>query len=71
MLQALCVFYTLTNLQGSQTERVASVFDISFTLLQTYKVLKLGIIKLILYTRFTLLQTYKVLKPVLQWSWYN
>ena len=33
-------FYTLTNLQGSQTERLLKRKVRSFTLLQTYKVLK-------------------------------
>ena len=34
-------FYTLTNLQGSQTARKVQKRKYSFTLLQTYKVLKL------------------------------
>ena len=33
-------FYTITNLQGSQTLRTHSMVKISFTPLQTYKVLK-------------------------------
>ena len=33
-------FYTLTNLQGSQTSVFAYTYFSSFTLLQTYKVLK-------------------------------
>ena len=33
-------FYTITNLQGSQTLRTANMEKISFTPLQTYKVLK-------------------------------
>ena len=35
------MFYTLTNLQGSQTARKVQKRKYSFTLLQTYKVLKL------------------------------
>ena len=34
------MFYTLTNLQGSQTARKVQKRKYSFTLLQTYKVLK-------------------------------
>ena len=34
-------FYTLTNLQGSQTNGRITECKIGFTLLQTYKVLKL------------------------------
>ena len=55
-------FYTLTNLQGSQTILFFHPFIFSFTLLQTYKVLKQSFRLGIADFGFTLLQTYKVLK---------
>ena len=55
-------FYTLTNLQGSQTRTSNRNNEACFTLLQTYKVLKLPIQQYTQTRRFTLLQTYKVLK---------
>ena len=56
------LFYTITNLQGSQTLTEMKFTVISFTPLQTYKVLKLRRSGLILKRSFTPLQTYKVLK---------
>ena len=59
------LFYTLTNLQGSQTIQ-RTVSDVtSFTLLQTYKVLKRKRWLYLGQNSFTLLQTYKVLKLLL------
>ena len=58
------MFYTLTNLQGSQTKIKSKYSFVSFTLLLTYKVLKPvkpvpdGV------DSFTLLLTYKVLKRI-------
>ena len=57
-------FYTLTNLQGSQTCTVSAIPLDSFTLLQTYKVLKRRCKRYAGRKSFTLLQTYKVLKLV-------
>ena len=61
-------FYTLTNLQGSQTCRSKLLSRTSFTLLQTYKVLKLSGYDTCDEPSFTLLQTYKVLKPQMRLS---
>ena len=58
------LFYTLTNLQGSQTLNQKLSLYFSFTLLQTYKVLKQYAGKYGAKGGFTLLQTYKVLKPI-------
>ena len=55
-------FYTITNLQGSQTVSSYMTAYYSFTPLQTYKVLKPELTYQALYYRFTPLQTYKVLK---------
>ena len=55
-------FYTITNLQGSQTVSSYMTSYYSFTPLQTYKVLKPELTYQALYYRFTPLQTYKVLK---------
>ena len=56
-------FYTITNLQGSQT-LLSFLFDrSSFTPLQTYKVLKPWVNIQRKLDCFTPLQTYKVLKP--------
>ena len=55
-------FYTITNLQGSQTLRTHSMVKISFTPLQTYKVLKPYGYASFWSGSFTPLQTYKVLK---------
>ena len=57
-------FYTLTNLQGSQTSVFIFHFGTCFTLLQTYKVLKRVLATTASPTCFTLLQTYKVLKHI-------
>ena len=59
------MFYTITNLQGSQTLRTHSMVKISFTPLQTYKVLKRISQTYDLQGCFTPLQTYKVLKPAM------
>ena len=57
-------FYTITNLQGSQTIARGGDAVGSFTPLQTYKVLKLPSVSPPITKRFTPLQTYKVLKPI-------
>ena len=57
-------FYTLTNLQGSQTKTLKQGKSLGFTLLQTYKVLKQKFRHNRPICCFTLLQTYKVLKPL-------
>ena len=57
-------FYTITNLQGSQTKDVEDDRKKSFTPLQTYKVLKHNKAICYLSLSFTPLQTYKVLKPM-------
>ena len=57
-------FYTITNLQGSQTVSSYMTAYYSFTPLQTYKVLKPELTYQALYYRFTPLQTYKVLKQI-------
>ena len=57
------VFYTITNLQGSQTGLKPILYSWGFTPLQTYKVLKRYQIRGYSPIRFTPLQTYKVLKP--------
>ena len=62
------MFYTLTNLQGSQTFADSYFLTVSFTLLQTYKVLKQNTIDELKSDCFTLLQTYKVLKPQMRLS---
>ena len=59
------LFYTITNLQGSQTVSSYMTAYYSFTPLQTYKVLKPELTYQALYYRFTPLQTYKVLKRIL------
>ena len=56
-------FYTITNLQGSQTYSLIQPSFSSFTPLQTYKVLKRKLWYYSKFHRFTPLQTYKVLKP--------
>ena len=56
-------FYTITNLQGSQTHSHSQHQVSSFTPLQTYKVLKRVIDNRSEEESFTPLQTYKVLKP--------
>ena len=62
---SLCrLFYTLTNLQGSQTTARNYRVTECFTLLQTYKVLKHWSAMYLISFSFTLLQTYKVLKHV-------
>ena len=58
-------FYTITNLQGSQTGVMLIAGLSSFTPLQTYKVLKPTVILLNRRICFTPLQTYKVLKPTM------
>ena len=55
-------FYTITNLQGSQTPEKAYSSLSCFTPLQTYKVLKPTMGQTPEEKRFTPLQTYKVLK---------
>ncbi len=55
-------FYTITNLQGSQTDMCGVGTAHSFTPLQTYKVLKPTMGQTPEEKRFTPLQTYKVLK---------
>ena len=62
MIEHIRQFYTLTNLQGSQTASNFVDTNTGFTLLQTYKVLKLVLLPLLPIQGFTLLQTYKVLK---------
>ena len=57
-------FYTITNLQGSQTKYGLEFKDTSFTPLQTYKVLKPKLRITGSCHSFTPLQTYKVLKPL-------
>ena len=57
-------FYTFTNLQGSQTPIHQSMNVLSFTPLQTYKVLKPFSLRVGHSFCFTPLQTYKVLKPI-------
>ncbi len=56
------LFYTITNLQGSQTLTEMKFTVISFTPLQTYKVLKQLRLFNLESKCFTPLQTYKVLK---------
>ena len=56
------MFYTITNLQGSQTPEKAYSSLSCFTPLQTYKVLKPTMGQTPEEKRFTPLQTYKVLK---------
>ena len=56
------LFYTLTNLQGSQTAKARRAIHKRFTLLLTYKVLKLPMVDTTETPCFTLLLTYKVLK---------
>ena len=56
------MFYTITNLQGSQTGVMLIAGLSSFTPLQTYKVLKPTVKLLNRRICFTPLQTYKVLK---------
>ena len=55
-------FYTITNLQGSQTQIWMFFVSQCFTPLQTYKVLKHICQANSITFRFTPLQTYKVLK---------
>ena len=55
-------FYTLTKLQGSQTDTTEIYTTLSFTLLQNYKVLKQINQSRNKFYSFTLLQNYKVLK---------
>ena len=55
-------FYTITNLQGSQTYSLIQPSFSSFTPLQTYKVLKPVCYRQSRLLGFTPLQTYKVLK---------
>ena len=57
-------FYTITNLQGSQTHDTTAYDRKSFTPLQTYKVLKQSSLFHKMDFCFTPLQTYKVLKPI-------
>ena len=57
-------FYTITNLQGSQTYSLIQPSFSSFTPLQTYKVLKQLSHSVWCKNSFTPLQTYKVLKQV-------
>ena len=59
-------FYTITNLQGSQTWQLKQLTKLCFTPLQTYKVLKLNILFHCKIEGFTPLQTYKVLKQRIQ-----
>ena len=56
------MFYTFTNLQGSQTVKMLLIRQMSFTPLQTYKVLKHIANDYRFCEGFTPLQTYKVLK---------
>ena len=56
------VFYTITNLQGSQTISLSYKLFKSFAPLQTYKVLKPLFPSTHPYFGFAPLQTYKVLK---------
>ena len=58
------VFYTITNLQGSQTISLSYKLFKSFAPLQTYKVLKPLFPSTHPYFGFAPLQTYKVLKPL-------
>ena len=62
-------FYTITNLQGSQTYSLIQPSFSSFTPLQTYKVLKPVCYRQSRLLGFTPLQTYKVLKQLSHSVW--